>query len=183
MNKTQYYILPILGIIAVLLLGWSTISAQTIEKLENQYREIEALPSGSVFDLIITDDDMSGAASEYLIRFKNEIQEMVQQTTGMELELADPVVEFKTDKTAVSLKVGKGFLKVSVSIQAEITWDGDIHVNVTSVDVPIVSIDPATVNSYIEGPVRQGMRKLEEKYEILDLNVGDGMITIRAMKK
>ena len=158
-------------------------SAQTAEKLENQYREIEALPSGSVFNLVVTDDDMSAAASEYLVRFKNEIQAMILESTGMKLDLADPVVEFKTDKTVASLKVGKGFLKVTASIQAEITWDGEIHVNVLAVDVPIVSIDPATVNSYIEKPVRQAMAKLGEKYEIRNLHVGDGMITLEAMKK
>ncbi len=183
MNKTQYYILPILVLIAALFFGCSTISAQTIEKLENQYREIEALPSGSVFNLVVTDDDMSSAATEYLIMFEHEIQNMIQESTGMRLDVSDPYIEFKTDKTVLSIKAGKGFLKVTASLQAEITWDGSIHVNVISVDVPLVTVDPATVNSYIEYPVSQGMAKLEEKYEIRDLHVGDGMITLEAMKK
>ena len=183
MNKTRLTILPILGVIAALFFGWSTLFAQTVEKLTNQFLEIEALPSGSVFTLIVTDDDMTAAANEYLVAYKNEIQNLVQEATGTRLELADPVVEFRTNNTMASLRVGKGFLKVTASISAAITWDGSLHVDVKSVDVPIISVDPATINSYIQGPVARGMEEVEKYYEIRSLKVGDGAITVEAMKK
>ena len=183
MNKTRLFILPIIVVFFAFIMGWSTISAQTIDKLTNQYREIEALPSGSVFTLVVTDDDMTAAAEEYLSNFRKEIEAMVQEAAGVKLTLSDPVVEISTTDTVASVKVGKGFLKVNASIRATITWDGSLHVNVTSVDVPIVSVDPATINSYIQGPINNGMAKVAEYYEIRSLQVGDGAITVEAMKK
>ena len=57
MNKTRLIILPILSVFFALFLGWSTIFAQAAEKLENQFRDIQALPAGSAFSLTLTDDE------------------------------------------------------------------------------------------------------------------------------
>ena len=183
MNKTRLTILPILGVIFAFFCGWSTIFGQAAEKLENQIREINALPAGSVFALTVTDDEISDAANEYLDRYIGEIQKMIENAVGTKLTLSDPVVEFKTEKTYISLKVSKGFLKVTLSIQAEVYWDGSLHVNVTSVELPIISIDADTINAYIQEPVDAGMRYLQNYIEIRSLTVGDGQIALEAVKK
>lgn len=183
MIKTRLTILPILAVIFALFFGCSTIFGQAAENIEQQIRAIEALPAGSVFTLRVTDDDISAAANEYLNLYMTEIQDMLQGTVGTKLSLSDPIIEFKTRKANASLRVGKGFLKVAASIDADITWDGSLHVNVTEVNIPIISVDTETVNAYIQRPVDSGMRYLEQFLEIRNVDVEEGVITIEAMKK
>ncbi len=183
MNKTRLIILPILSVFYALFLGWSTLFAQAAEKLENQFREIEALPSGSVFTLTLTDDEISDAANEYLDRYLPEIQSMVEEATGIKLTFADPVIEFKTGTAMFSLKAGKGFLKVPASMRAGVYWDGSLHLNVEELNIPIVSVDPATINSYIQQPVNEAMDTIGKYYEIRDLEVAEGFIRLEAMKR
>ena len=105
MNKTRLIILPILSVFFALFLGWSTIFAQAAEKLENQFREIQALPAGSAFSLTLTDDDITAAANEYLERYLPEIERVVEEETGIKLNFSDPVIEFKTGFATASLRV------------------------------------------------------------------------------
>ena len=183
MNKTRLIILPILAVIFALFFGCSTIFGQSADNLENQLRAIEALPSGSVFTLTVTDDDISATANKYLNMYMTEIQDMLQGAVGTKLSLSDPIIEFKTKKANASLRVGKGFLKVAASIEADVTWDGKLHVNVTDVNVPIIQVDAATVNSYIEGPIDSGMAYLEQYLEIRSFEIEEGLITFEAVKK
>ena len=183
MNKTRLTILPILAVIFALFFGCSTIFGQSADNLENQVRAIEALPSGSVFTLRVTDDDISATANKYLELYMTEIQDMLQGAVGTKLSLSDPIIEFKTRKANASLRVGKGFLKVAASIDADVTWDGSLHVNVTNVNVPIVQVDAATVNAYLQGPVESGMRYIEQYLEIRSFEIEEGVITLEAMKK
>ena len=110
MNKTRLTILPILSVFFALFFGWSTIFGQAAEKLENQFREIEALPSGAAFTLTVTDDDITAAANEYLDRYLPEIEQMVQEATGIKLNFADPVIEFKTVCSRSRLHCGRMFI-------------------------------------------------------------------------
>ena len=183
MNKTQLTILPILGAFFALFFGWSTIFGQAAEKLENKFREIEALPSGSVFALTLEDDEISAAANEYLDRYLPEIEEIVLEATGIKLNFADPVIEFQTGAATASLKVGKGILKVPASIRTDVYWDGTLHVNVRELEIPIISIDPETVNAAIQEPVREAWRTVEQYYEIRDLEIAEGYIRLEAVKK
>ena len=66
MTKTHKYILPIIAVLFGIFFGWSTISAQTIEKLTSQLRDVQNLPAGSVFQLTLTDEDATAAAAEYI---------------------------------------------------------------------------------------------------------------------
>ena len=183
MNKTRLTILPILAVIFALFFGCSTIFGQSAENLENQIRAIEALPAGSVFTLKVTDDDISATANKYLNTYMLEIQNMLQESVGTKLSLSDPIIEFKTRKANASLRVGKGILKVAASIDADVTWDGTLHVNVTDVNVPIIEIEPETVNSYIQEPIESGMRYLEQYLEIHSFEIEEGVITLEAVKK
>ncbi len=183
MNKTRLIILPILSVFFALFLGWSTIFAQAAEKLENQFREIEALPAGSAFSLTVTDDDITAAANEYLGRYLPEIERVVEEETGIKLNFADPVIEFKTGFATASLRVGKGFLKVPASFDAEVYWDETLRVNVKQVDVPFITLDPAVVNDAIQDPIREAMLALGEYYEIQTMELNEGYIRIDAVKK
>ena len=183
MNKTRLTILPILSVFFALFFGWSTIFGQAAEKLENQFREIEALPSGAAFTLTVTDDDITAAANEYLARYLPEIEQMVQEATGIKLNFADPVIEFKTDYATASLRVGKGILKIPASLRADVYWDGTLHVEVKEIEVPVISVDPVSVNSAIQGPIRDAMASLEKYYEIRDLELAEGYIKLEAVKK
>lgn len=183
MNKTRLTILPILSVFFALFFGWSTIFGQAAEKLENQFREIEALPSGAAFTLTVTDDDITAAANEYLERYLPEIEQMVQEATGIKLNFADPVIEFKTDYATASLRVGKGILKIPASLRADVYWDGTLHVEVKEIEVPVISVDPVSVNSAIQGPIRDAMASLEKYYEIRDLELAEGYIKLEAVKK
>ncbi len=183
MNKTRLTILPILSVFFALFLGWSTIFSQAVEKLENKYREIRALSPGTTFTLMITDDDISDAGNEYLEQYLPELQRMVEELTGIKLSFSDPVIEFKTGAATFSLRVGKGFLKIPASMKANVTWDGELHVNVESMDIPVISVDPAAVNAYIQEPIREGMAEVEKYYEIHELEVAEGYIRVTATKK
>ena len=97
MQKTRTTILPIIAVFFGLFLGWSTIYAETIERLTEQLRQVESLPSGTVFQLILTDDDATDAAEEYLEAYMEEIQQLIQQSTGIKIDLSDPRIEFDED--------------------------------------------------------------------------------------
>ena len=177
MNKTRLTILPLLAVIFSLLLGWSTISAQTIEKFENQILQIEALPSGSRFSLTITQDDLTAAAEEMLARYKTDIEDSIQQAIGVRLSVSDPKISFGNSEMLISARGGKGFLKVNASLKASINWDGNtISVDVKSIDLPIVSVDPATVNAYLQGPLSSYVEQLKQYYEIISFTVSEGNI-------
>ena len=72
---------------------------------------------------------------------------------------------------------------VAASIDADVTWDGKLHVNVTDVNVPIVAVDAATVNAYIQGPIESGMSYIEQYLEIHSFVIDEGVITLEATKK
>ena len=186
MQKSRMTILPIIAVIFGLLFGWSTISAQTIEKLTNQLREVEKLPSGTVFQIKMTDDELTAAAEEYLNSYKDEIQDMVEQSAGVRIDLSNPVIEFDENFIVVSIRGGLGFVKVTISASGTAVWDKEasaVKVNIQSVDVPIISIDPATLNSYIEAPINDFVQDLMRGYEIRSFEIKDDYAVVEAMKR
>ena len=186
MTKTHKSILPIIAVIFVLFFGWSTISAQTVEKLTNQLLEVQNLPSGSVFQLKLTDEDATAAASEYLEKYMEDIQKMIEQTLGMKMDFSDPKIDFDENRLVVSIRGGVGFLKITASASGTVVWDTEtqtLRVNVESVDIPIVSVDPSTVDSYIQGPINDFIHDLMKGYEVLSFNIYDGFAILEARKK
>lgn len=186
MHKTHKVILPIIAIFFGMFFGWSTTSAETIEKLTDQLRQVEALPSGTVFQLVLTDDDATSAAKEYLERYMEDIQTLIQQSAGIDLDVSDPQIEFDESHLIVSVRAGFGVLKVTVSASGSVTWDKEsstVKVDVKSVDIPVISVDPATVNSYIEGPINDFVRELMRGYEIRNFEIRDDYAIVEAMKR
>ena len=184
MHKTRLTILPILGVIFAIFFGWSTTFGQAAEKLEQEFKDIMALPSGSLFTLTISDDEVTEAANEYLVRYMDEIVDLLQQMTGMKLDISRPEVEFRTDESAASLRVGKGFMKVPASVRASVYWEnGTIVMDVKSIDVPTISVDPATVNGYIQKPINDGTEYISQYLDIQSFKVCEGYIELVAIKK
>ena len=186
MTKTRLTILPIIVTIFSLFFVWSTSSAQTVEKLTNQLREVQSLPSGSVFQLILTDDDATAAASEYLVRYMIEIQNMVQQSIGARLDFSDPRIDFDEDRMIISIRGGLGFLKITASASGTVVWDEPtqtLKIDIQTVDIPIISVDPATINSYIQNPINDFIHDMMKGYDVLSFNVYDGYAILEAMKK
>lgn len=183
MNKTRLTILPILGVLTALLLGWSTIFAQTKDKLAENFREIAALPSGSVFRLTITEEDATKVFEEYLEEYETEVKNLTQQAIGIRLDFSDPDIDFDKDEITFSIRGGKSFLKVGASMRAEVVWRDDrLHVDVKSVDVPI-PLDPATVNSYTHEPIENAIQRALQYYEVRTFTIEDGYASLEAMKR
>ncbi len=182
--KTRTIILPILGVFFALMLGVNTVSAQTIEKLTNQLKEIEALPSGSSFTLSLTDDDATAAAGEYLGKYEETIQNAISNAVGVKLDISNPTITFGEDQLTLAAKAGKGFLKVGVSATAAVVWENnELHVTVTELNVPIVSIPVDTANSFIAEPLKNGINDLLKYYDVQSFKLSDGVAVLNAAKK
>ena len=54
---------------------------------------------------------------------------------------------------------------------------------VKEIEVPVISVDPVSVNSAIQGPIWDAMASLEKYYEIRDLELAEGYIKLEAVKK
>ena len=186
MHRTHYSILPIFAFFLSILLLWSTSSAQTVDMLTEQLREVDKLPSGSVFQLTLTDEDATSAASEYLEQYAEEIQSMVQKSTGIKPSFSVPSINFDNDRIVISIRGGVGFLKVTASVSGTVVWDASsqtLNINTDTVDIPIISVDPATINSYIQAPINDFIRNLMDGYEVLSFKINDGYAVLEAKKK
>ncbi len=182
--KSHTIILPILGVIFALMLGWNTVSAQTVEKLTQQFNEIAALPSGSSFTLTLSDDDATAAAEEYLGKYMQTIQDAINEAIGMKLDISSPTVTFSEDTLTLGLKAGKSFLKFNVSAKATVVWENnDLHVTVTELNVPVVSVPVETANSFIAGPLKNIITELLKSYDVQSFKLSDGVATLNASKK
>ena len=186
MQKTHYSILPIFAVFFSLFCVWSTSFAQATERIMNQLIAVDNLPAGSVFQITLTDEDATEAASEYLIQYEEDIQNMIQHAAGIKLDFSDPKIDFDEDRLVVSIRGGLGFLKVTASAGGTVLWDEQAQqliVNVDSVDIPIISVDPATINAYIQAPMNDFIHGMMEGYEVISFKVYDGFAVLEAMKK
>ena len=186
MQKTRITILPIIAVIFGLFFGWSTICAETIEKLTEQLRQVENLPSGTVFQLILTDDDATAAAEEYLVHYMEEIQDLIQRQAGIRIDVSDPKIEFDENFLIISIRGGFKALKVAVSASGTAVWDKEsstVKVDIKSVDIPVISVDPSTVNAYIQPAINDFIHNLMRGYEIRSFEVRDDYAIVEAMKR
>ena len=139
---------------------------------------------GSLFSLTITEDELTAAAEELLAQYSAAIQDSIQQAIGVRLTVSDPKITFRNNEMLMTAKGGKGFLKVNASLRASVIWNGTtLNVDIKSVDVPIVSVDPASINAYLQGPLNSYVGQLKQYYEIRSFSVGEGKIELEAMKK
>lgn len=134
-------------------------AAQTtaMSTLSAQLEELNALPSGQAFTLTFDEATLSQAAAEALKTYEAQVKAIIKQYGLPELSMSDPKVDFMpwqdgAANVKLSVKVGKGFLKVTVKAEAQLSLvNGAVALNVTKLDVPVMSIEADTVNSQLAG--------------------------------
>lgn len=155
-----------------------------MERLSEQIFAIENLPSGTVALLTLTDDDATAAAQEYLDQNEEELRRLTQQNFGIALEASNLQIEFKPDVLLFSIDVGIKLLKITLSARANVLWkDDSLNIDVTSIDIPIISVDPAVVNSYIQEPIQSIIDQITEGFDIRDFKLEDGYASVEVIKK
>lgn len=155
----------------------------TIEQFIGKFEEFKALPSGESFTIEVTDQEATAAANEYVTENKAQIQELLKQQTGFNLDVEKPSVAFRNDEILLSAMGGIGFLKTKASLTADVKWDGKPVVVVRSVEVPVVSISPGELNSTVEEPLTKMMETVEEYAEIRSFKLKDGVAVLEAVRK
>ena len=155
----------------------------TLNNFNNKFNEFKDLPEGKTFTIQVTETEANAAAREYITENYAQIKQMIQKSAGVSLDVEKPEIRFGNDEISMSVKGGKGFMKVSASLNAEVGWDGRAFVAVRSVNVPFVSISPEKLNFVIEKPLGEIMEKVEEYAEIRSFAVRDGFVVLEAVKK
>lgn len=154
-----------------------------INKFTDKFNEFRTLPSGRSFSVTVTDFEATDAAREYLAENKNRVAQLIRNAAGMSLDVSEPTIRFRTNEVSASARGGKGFLKFSASVRADVRWDGRLRVNVRSVDVPVVKLSPEKLNSIVENPLAQVMGKVAEYAEIRSFRILEGAAILEAVKK
>ncbi len=155
----------------------------TLQHFLGKFDEFKTLPSGKSFSIKVTDQEATAAANEYLTENKAQVSQLLQKTTGMNLEVEKPSVGFKNDELLLSAMGGMGFLKAKATLDADVQWNGQPTVVVRSVKVPVVSVTPEKLNSVVEKPLKQLMEKVEEYAEIHNFKLQDGFAVLEAVRK
>ena len=158
-------------------------SESALDALYRQFYEIKALPPDTGFRIKLSDTEATDAAREYLFRNKDVVSQMIKSAAKVSLDVSDPQITFRTDEIFASARGGKGFMKVNASICSEVRWDGSLHVNVKSVDVPFVKTSPAQLNSLIQLPLQAFMRQIEQYGAIRSFNIMNGFAVLSGLKK
>lgn len=155
----------------------------TMQQFMDKFEEFRTLPKGESFTIEVTDLEATAAAREYVAENDAQIKQAMKQETGFELEVDKPSIGFRKDKVLLSLMAGKGFLKTKASITADVKWDGKPVVVVRSVEVPIVSVSPGELNTFVEEPLKQMTAAVEEYAEIRSFRIEDGVAVLEAVRK
>lgn len=155
-----------------------------IQVFKDKLTEISNMPSGTAFSVSFSDADVTKAAAEYLTNEEATVNAMIRQYLNVSISVSDPKVTFTNGKIEISIKAGKGFLKVSAGAVAAVSWEnGQVVVHTESVNVPIVKVEPAQVDGYIQPLLNSLMAQVSQSCEIQSLSITDGMATINAIKK
>ena len=155
-----------------------------MQNLTIKLTEIENLPSGTTFQLNLTDSDLTAAAEEYLTANLSEVQTMLKQNFGIAVSVSEPLIRFTPGKITISIKAGVGFIKTNANATAAVFWNGSsLDVRTESIHLPVVKLDPAEADSYLRGPLNNGIEWLKRDYDIQAVQVNEGSVLITATKK
>ncbi len=155
----------------------------TLQHFLGKFDEFKTLPAGESFTIRVSDREATAAANEYLTENKARVQQLQRKKTGMNLDIENPSIVFRNDGISLSAVGGKGFLKARASLNADVRWDGQLHVVVRSVQVPVISVTPEKLNSLVEKPLKKLMAKVEEYAEIRSFKLQDGFAVLDAVRK
>ena len=155
----------------------------TLQHFLGKFDEFKTLPAGEFFSIKVSDQEATAAANEYLTENKAQVRQLLQKTTGMNLDVENPSIGFRNDEILLSAMGGMGFLKARASLNADVQWNGEPNVVVRSVQVPVISVTPEKLNSVVEKPLKQLTEKVEEYAEIRNFKLQDGFAVLEAVKK
>lgn len=155
----------------------------TLQHFMDKFNEFKTLPAGESFTIRLSQEEATAAAAEYLKESRAQVKQMLQKSTGIGLEVDDPMIGFKNDEIFLSAVGGKGFLKTRASLTADVKWEGKPLVKVRSVDVPLISVTPERLNFVVEKPLQQLTEKVREYADIHSFKLSDGFAVLEAVKK
>lgn len=155
----------------------------TIDKFTKQFIEASKQAPGVVFKILMTDAEATAAVKEYIEENKDQVKELIKKSTKVGIDVTDPEIKFFPNRVDLSAKGKKGILKIKASASAAVTWDGMLHVEATSVDVPIISISPEEVNPLIKDLIGQFIKKAQEFIEIRSFQITDGKACLEGTNK
>ena len=155
----------------------------TIDKFTKQIIEVSKQAPGVVFKIIMTDAEATAAVKEYIEENREQVKELIKKSTKVGIDVTDPEIKFFPNRVDLSAKGKKGILKIKASASANVTWDGMLHVEATSVDVPIISISPEEVNPLIKELIGQFIKKAQEYIEIRSFQITTGSACLEGTNK
>lgn len=155
-----------------------------IQQFQDQFNQIQAMPSGTAFNINITDADASAALDEYLEVEADMVDSLIKDYLNVSVKITDPRITFSDGKISVVVKAGISFIKVDASITAAVTYEnGQVIVKTESVKVPVITLEPATVDGYIQPLVNDMMGRVSQGADIQSVTIADGTLSIAAVKK
>lgn len=156
--------------------------------LQAQLEALAAIPSGEPFALTFDEATLSQAAAEALKMYEPQVKAIIQQNGLPNLSLSDPKVDFMTwqDGAAnlkLSIKVGKGFLKVTVKAEAQLSLvNGAIALNVLKLDVPVMSVEADTVNAQVASYLAMYNPTLAQLVTLTRVETTDNAVIVEGTK-
>ena len=141
------------------------------------------IPSGLTIHLALSDKDATKYAANYLMTHNDQIKEFIKEKIKVGLDITDPEIRFNENELIVSCRVGMHLIKVGASARATILWDGrNVHADVLSLDLPVISIEPSKANELIQKPIQTFVRALQKDFQIRSFRVEPGQISVDAVK-
>ena len=141
------------------------------------------IPTGLTIFLTLSDKDATAFADNYLKAHDAEIKNLIHEKIKVSLDISDPEIFFNEDELTIKCRIGLKLVKVNASAKASAHWAGkDVLVNVTSLDIPVVSIDPSKANELIRKPIQSFMNELQKAFTIRYFRVENGRISVDAVK-
>ena len=142
------------------------------------------LPAGLTVQMSLSDIDATNYAVSYLKSHDPEIKELIKQKLKISLDITDPEIKFGENELCINCRTGLKFVKAKASAKADVKWDGKkALVNVKSIDLPIISIEPSKANTLIQLPIERFISQLQEAFKIQSFRVEPGRISVSAVKK
>lgn len=145
--------------------------------------DMNKIPSGLTIHLSLSDQDATKYAENYLVTHNEKIKEFIKEKIKVGLDITKPEIRFNENELIISCKAGMHLIKVNASARATILWDGkNVHADVLSLDLPVVSIEPSKANAVIQKPIQTFMNELQKDFQIRSFRVEPGKISVDAVK-
>lgn len=155
----------------------------TIDKYIKKFNDFKAQQPGTALKVVLTDADATAALREYIEKNNTQVQVLIKDNIGVNIDIIDPVITFTKDMIDLTAKGKISLIKITISATAKVTWDGMLHVEAQSLNVPVISISPEKINPAIKEPLNKIMKKIQEYIEIHSFRITEGAAFLEGTKK